>query len=453
MIPSAVNKRTFLNLLSAAMASPVVAPLSTWAEKQRLTNWAGNITYSTDQVEEAASIEQIRAVLRAQDKVKVLGTRHCFNSIADSRHHLLSLKPMDEMAGINPGARTVTVDAGITYGQLGPYLDGKGFALHNLASLPHISIAGACSTATHGSGEKNGNLATAVSEVEIVNAAGDVVKLSRNSDGEQFRGAVVGLGALGVITRITLDIQPTYSVRQYVYEDLPLAQMAAHFDDIQASGYSVSLFTDWQKQRINEVWIKCRIGEGPGFAASGEFFGAKPAVRNLHPIAELSAENCTEQMGVAGPWYERLPHFRMGFTPSAGKELQSEYFVPRRNAVDAILAVERLRDQLTPHLLISEIRTIAADDLWMSTCYQQPSVTIHFTWKQDWPAVRRLLPIIEKELSPFQPRPHWGKLFTLSPAQLRSRYEKLSDFRQLATKYDPKGKFRNDFLNTNLFAS
>jgi len=434
------------------MASPVVAPLSSWAAKEKLTNWAGNLTYSTEQLHEARSVEQIRSVVQSQDKVKVLGTRHCFNSIADSRHSLLSLKPMHEVVALDPGARTVTVDAGVTYGQLGPYLDSNGFALHNLASLPHISIAGACSTATHGSGEKNGNLATAVSAVEIVNAAGDVVKLSRKSDGEAFRGAVVGLGALGVIARITLDIQPTYAVRQYVYENMSLAQMKDHFDEIQASGYSVSLFTDWQRQRITEVWIKSRVGDGPGFAAPAEFFGAKLADRNLHPIAELSAENCTEQMGVAGPWYERLPHFRMGFTPSAGKELQSEYFVPRRYAVDAILAVERLRDQVTPHLLISEIRTIAADDLWMSTCYHQPSVTIHFTWKQDWPAVRRLLPVIEKELSPFQPRPHWGKLFTLSPAQLRSRYEKLADFRQLATRFDPKGKFRNDFLNTNLFA-
>jgi xylitol oxidase len=229
--------------------------------------------------------------------------------------------------------------------------------------------------------------------------------------------------------------------------------MKDHFDDIQSSGYSVSLFTDWQKQRLNEVWIKSRIGDGQPFAAPREFFGAKLAVRNLHPIAELSAENCTEQMGVPGPWYERLPHFRMGFTPSAGKELQSEYFVPRRHAVEAILAVERLRDQITPHLLISEIRTIAADDLWMSTCYRQPSVTIHFTWKPDWPAVSRLLPVIEKELSPFQPRPHWGKLFTLSPANVRSRYEKLADFIQLAAKHDPKGKFRNDFLNTYVFAS
>jgi xylitol oxidase len=448
-----VNKRTFLNLLTAALASPSIMSIFARAAKRKLTNWAGNVTYGTDHLHEAASVEQIQSVLRSGDKVKVLGTRHCFNSIADSRHRFLSLKAMHEVVALDPGARTVTVDAGITYGQLGPYLDSKGFALHNLASLPHISIAGACSTATHGSGEKNGNLATAVSAVEIVTASGDLVKLSRKLDGEAFRGAVVGLGALGVIARITLDIQPTYTVRQYVYENLPLAQMKEHFDEIQSSGYSVSLFTDWQRQRLNELWIKSRIGDGQAFAAPPEFFGAKLAVRNLHPIAELSAENCTEQMGVLGPWYERLPHFRMGFTPSAGKELQSEYFVPRRNAVDAILAVERLRDQVTPHLLISEIRAIAADDLWMSTCYHQPSVTIHFTWKPDWPAVRRLLPVIEKELSPFQPRPHWGKLFTLEPAQLRSRYEKLADFSQLATRYDPKGKFRNAFLDANLFVS
>jgi len=444
-----MNKRTFLKGLSATVASSVLSPL---AAQQKLTNWAGNLSYSTDRLREAASVEQIQSLLRLQDKVKVLGTRHCFNSIADSRYNLLSLKPMHEVVALDPGARTVTIDAGITYGQLCPYLDGKGFALHNLASLPHISVAGACTTATHGSGEKNGNLATAVSALEIVTAAGDVVKLSRKTDGEVFRGAVVGLGALGVISRITLDTQPTYAVRQYVYEDMPLAQMKDHFDEIQSSGYSVSLFTDWQKQRINEVWIKSRAGDGQAFAAPPEFFGAKLATRNLHPIAELSAGNCTEQMGVPGPWYERLPHFRMGFTPSAGKELQSEYFVPRRNAVDAILAVERLRDQVTPHLLISEIRTIAADELWMSTCYRQPSVTIHFTWKQDWPAVRRLLPVIEKELSPFQPRPHWGKLFTLSAAELRSRYERLGEFIELAKKYDPKGKFRNDFLDTYVFA-
>jgi alditol oxidase len=245
----------------------------------------------------------------------------------------------------------VTVAAGITYGQLCPYLHSRGFALHNLASLPHISIAGACSTATHGSGEKNGNLATAVSALEIVTAAGEIVKLSRQQDDSEFRGAVIGLGALGVITKITLDIQPTFMMRQYVYENLPLIELEHHFDAIESSAYSISLFTDWQNHRFSEVWIKSRDEEGQVFNATPEFFGAKRATKNLHPIAALSAENCTEQMGVPGPWYERLPHFRMGFTPSAGKELQSEYFVPRQRGVEAILAIERLRDEIRTGLI------------------------------------------------------------------------------------------------------
>jgi len=418
--------------------------------REALTNWAGNITYSTDHIHEASTIEEIRSYLRSEDKLKVLGTRHCFNSIADSHHNLLSLKQVQEMT-LDASSGTVVVGAGVKYGQLGPYLDAKGFALHNLASLPHISVAGACTTATHGSGETNGNLATAVSGLELITASGDLVKLNRESNHTEFEGAVVGLGALGVITRVTLKVQPTYQVRQYVYQDLPLRQMQDHFDEIQASGYSVSLFTDWRDKKISEVWIKTRVGQGQPFSGPPELFGAKLARHNLHPIAGISAENCTEQMGVPGPWYDRLPHFRMGFTPSAGKELQTEYLLPRQHAVEAILAVERLQDQVSPHLLISEIRTIAADDFWMSTSYGRPSVAIHFTWKPDWPAVRTVLPIVEKELSPFQPRPHWGKLFTVPPVQLRARYEKLDDFLKLAAQYDPKGKFRNDFLNTNLF--
>ncbi|HZE26379.1 MAG TPA: D-arabinono-1,4-lactone oxidase [Terriglobales bacterium] len=448
-----MNKRSFLKLFSALMAAPALSPLLTWAAGDKLKNWAGNLEYSTDRLYPANSLEQVREFVKRQSNLKVLGTRHCFNNIADSTHNLLSLKPMDQVVALDPEARTVTVAAGMSYGQLCPYLHDRGFALHNLASLPHISIAGACCTATHGSGEKNGNLSTAVSALDLVTAASDVVKLSRQQDGETFRGAVVGLGALGVVTQITLDIQPTFMMRQYVYENLPLSQMKDHFDAIEASAYSVSLFTDWQKQRLNEVWIKSRMEAGQAFDAQPEFFGAKRATKNLHPIAELSAENCTEQMGVPGPWYERLPHFRMGFTPSAGKELQTEYFVPRQHAVEAILAVERLRDQVTPHLMISEIRTIAADQFWMSPCYRQACVAIHFTWKQDWPAVSQLLPVIERELAPFKARPHWGKLFTMSPAQLKSNYERLPEFVQLSKKYDPQGKFRNAFLDRNIFSS
>jgi xylitol oxidase len=449
-----MNKRTFLRLCAAVMGSRFVAPMMAWAGAGKITNWAGNIEYSTDRLQSSASVEEVRDFVRKQSRLKVLGTRHCFNTIADSKDLLLSVQELNQAVNVDSAAHTVTVDAGITYGKLAPVLQEKGWALHNLASLPHISVAGACTTGTHGSGEKNGNLATAVAGLEFVTASGDMVRLSREKDHDTFQAAVVGLGALGVVTKITLDVQPAFQMRQYVYENLPLRQMSDQFDAIEASAYSVSLFTDWQKQRINEVWLKSRMGSGQAPEAGPEFFGAKLATRNLHPIAELSAENCTEQMGVPGPWYERLPHFRMGFTPSAGKELQSEYFVPRPHAVEAILAVERLREQVSPHLMISEIRTIAADNLLLSPCYQQDSVAIHFTWKQDWPAVRNVLPTIERELAPFQVRPHWGKLFTMSPKQLRSVYgDRLQAFIKVARNLDPGGKFRNDFLNTNVFGA
>ncbi len=421
------------------------------AANRRLTNWAGNFSYGTDSLHEAASIEQIRSILRSQNRVKALGTRHSFNSIADSSHAFLSLRSMRNVVALNADRRTVTVEAGTTYAELCPHLDSKGFALSNLASLPHISIAGACSTATHGSGEDIGNLATQVSAVEFLTADGELLQLSREADGDVFAGTVVGLGALGVITTLTLDVQPKFAMRQRVYEDMPLSQAMEHFDAIQSSAYSVSLFTDWQRERIKKVWLKSRIGGEPSRAGDSEFFGAKPAAHNLHPLDGLSAENCTGQLGVPGPWFDRLPHFRAGFVPSAGNELQSEYFVPRRNARDAILAVERLRDVIAPHLLISEIRTVAADDFWMSTCYRRPSVGIHFTWKPDWPSVKGVLPVIERELGPFSPRPHWGKLFTMPPSRLRTSYERVDDFSRLARKYDPQGKLRNDFLRTYIF--
>ncbi|WP_165065966.1 D-arabinono-1,4-lactone oxidase [Paludisphaera rhizosphaerae] len=450
-----MNKRTFLGLGAAIMGATSLRSLfggegGAPPPAGGLTNWAGNLRYSTDNLVVFDSVEKVREYVRTHDSMRTLGTRHCFNTIADSSHALVSVKPMDQVVSLDPTAKTVTIEAGMTYGQLGPYLHEKGFALHNLASLPHISVAGACATATHGSGVGNGNLSKAVSGMELVTPDGDLVTISRAKDGEAFPGAVVHLGALGVVTKVTLDVEPTFQVSQEVYENLPTAQLSEHFDAVMSAAYSVSLFTDWQKGRISEVWVKRRVDGGIA-AADLTRYGATRATRNLHPIVELSAENCTEQMGVPGPWYDRLPHFRMGFTPSSGKELQAEYFVPRENAVDAILAIERLRDRITPHLFISEIRTIDADDLWLSPCYKQPSVAIHFTWKPEWDAVLGLLPLIEKELSPYKVRPHWGKLFTIEPAVLQSRYERLGDFKNLAAKYDPRGKFRNEFLSRNLY--
>lgn len=413
-------------------------------------NWAGNYTYQAKNLHEPKTVEEIQSLVTALDKQKPLGSRHCFNNIADSPLNQISTQHLNKVVAIDEEAKTITVEAGVRYGDFAPELHDKGYALHNLASLPHISVAGASVTGTHGSGVNSGNLSTAVAAFEFVTPEGELVSLSREKDGENFWGAVVNLGGIGLITKITLDMQDTFAVRQDLFQELPLESLRDHFDTIMSSGYSVSLFTNWQNDTVSQIWVKRKVEEDtPDMDA--DFYGATAATKNLHPITRLSAENCTEQMGVPGPWYERLPHFKMGFTPSSGEELQSEFFVPRENAVDAILALEKKGDQIYPQLLISEIRTIAADDFWMSPCYQQDSVAIHFTWKQNWTEVQKLLPMIEAELSPYNVRPHWGKLFTLAPEVLQSRYEKLPDFLQLLKTYDPQGKLRNAYLDSTIY--
>jgi xylitol oxidase len=344
------------------------------------------------------------------------------------------------------------VGAGVPYGKLAPVIDQKGFAVHNLASLPHISVAGAISTATHGSGIHNGNLATAVSALEMVTADGQVHTLTRGKD-EHFDAAVVGLGAPGIVTRVTLNLVPTFQVAQSVYQNLSFDHLKSHFDDIFGAGYSVSLFTDWQNHRATQVWIKRKLATGDANKWDPEFYGAKLAKQKLHPIEDHPAESCTEQGGVPGPWYERLPHFRMNFTPSSGRELQTEYFVPRNRGYEAITAVEQLKDQITPHLFVTELRTIAADDLWMSMAYQRDSLAIHFTWKPETDAVNKLLPLIEAKLEPFAARPHWGKIFAIQPLRLQAQYPRLKDFKAYLAQHDPKGKFRNEFLDANLYST
>ena len=417
------------------------------------SNWAGNYTYRATQFHRPETIEQIQELVTHSNKLKALGTRHSFNDISDSLGDLISLEYFDQMIALDREHRTVTVEAGVRYGELARRLHSEGYALHNLASLPHISVAGACATATHGSGDRHGNLATAVSAIEMVTANGELIVLSREKDPEQFQGAVVGLGGLGVITKLRLNISPTFEMRQDVYENLPLTELEEHFDELFSSVYSVSLFTDWRNATFNQVWLKRHVPDNTPINLDARLFGATLAISHLHPIATLSAENCTEQMGISGPWYERLPHFRMDFTPSSGEELQTEYLVPRQYAFKALRVIDQLKEYIVPLLQISEIRSIAADDLWMSPCYKQACIAIHFTWKKDWEGVRNILPMIEDQLAQFDARPHWAKLFTMSPAHLQSLYEKLPDFRQLLQHYDPQGKFRNEFLDKYIFGT
>jgi alditol oxidase len=428
------------------------------------TNWAGNLTYSTGDLKRPATVDEVCAVVKAARKLRVLGTRHSFNAIADSRYEQVSLERLTEMT-LDERARTVTVGGGVTYAELTLWLDShghahggaRGWALGNLASLPGITVAGACATATHGSGMRNGNLATAVRALELVTGDGRVMTLDRERDGEKFLGAVVGLGAAGVVTRVALDVEPAYQVAQTVYENLSFDELGRNFEEIFSSAYSVSVFTEWAQHRGTQVWVKRRLDDecsGADGAIEGpqEFYGAKRAKEKLHPLAGHPAGDCTEQFGIPGPWYDRLPHFRAGQTPSSGQELQSEYFVPFESGFAAVQAVEKLHARIWPLLFVTELRAVAADGLWMSMAEGRRSLAIHFTWKPQWDAVRALLPAIEEQLKPFAPRPHWGKLFTMAPREIQSRYARLAEFQALLAELDPTGKFRNEFVEKNLYA-
>jgi xylitol oxidase len=448
-----MDKREFLKG-SAAMAATIVTtglnPSTAFAGGDiPRTNWSGNYRYSTDMVFEPTSVADVRDAVRSVDGVRALGTRHAFNGIADSRVAQISTLKLRDVT-VAPDGRTVKVGAGIRYGDLATILDAKGLALHNMASLPHISVGGACATATHGSGVENGNLATAVSEVEFVAGDGKVRTLSALHDGDRFKGAVVGLGSLGVVTHLTLKVQPRYEMTQVVYQDLPFSELEHHLSAIMGAGYSVSLFTDWQNGVASEVWIKRRVDQGGASAPAPRFYDATLATKKLHPILDHPADACTDQLNTVGPWYERLPHFKLNFTPSSGQELQTEFFVPFDRGYEAIRAVETLRDRITPHLYITELRAIAADELWMSMAYQRPSLAIHFTWKLEPEAVMELLPQIEAKLAPFQARPHWAKVFTMNASQLQPLYPGFKDFRNLAREYDPKGKFGNRYIHDHI---
>lgn len=412
-----------------------------------MRNWAGNIAFRASHVAAPSSVDELRALVAGNSRVRALGSGHSFNEIADTDGLLVSPRELPRAMVVDLERSEVTVSAGLRYSDLCPRLHREGFALHNLGSLPHISVAGSVSTATHGSGTANGNLATAVTGVQLVTADGDLAVLRRDSDPDRFPGAVVGLGALGVVTSLTLAVEPAYQVRQHVYERLPWDAALDNLDSVLAAGHSVSLFTTWRAPWFDQVWVKARLPEASPVGQS--LFGATPADGPRHPVPGISPDNCTEQLGRPGGWHERLPHFRPDATPSVGAELQAEYLLPRKHAASGLAALERVRPRVASVLQVCEIRAIAADDLWLSPSYDRETVGIHFTWIDDIDAVRPVLELVETELAPFEPRPHWGKLF--AAIEVGSRYPRLADFRALAKTFDPGSKFRNSFLDQHIF--
>ncbi len=415
-----------------------------------MRNWAGNHVYRARRVLEPASLPELQGMVAAADLIRAVGTRHSFNDLGDTDGDLVSLLRMPRVFEVDDPSLTVTVDAGARYGDICGPLHEAGLALDNLPSLPHITIAGACATGTHGSGDRTRVLASRTVGLDLVLADGELIHVAPGVGPVPLEAAAVSLGALGVITTVTILAEPAYRMQQEVFQGLSIEGFGEALEAATAMAESASFFTDWRGGTFDQVWLKRRVppaGLPPPITSIGD---ATPARQQLHPIAGMSPEACTPQLGIPGPWHERLPHFKLSHVPSSGDELQSEYFVPRADVVPAFEALHSIRDVLAPLVQVSEIRTIASDELWLSPAFGRRSAAFHFTWLPDPAGVAAALPEVEAALAPFGVRPHWAKLSTLGPEAIRAGYPRLADFASLARQLDPTGKLTNPRLRALL---
>ena len=425
-----------------------MTPISTTADpdfSRPGRSWSGTVDYGPGPLHAPTSVAELRALVGRSSRIRALGTRHSFSEIAASDADLVTLAQLPADLEIDTAARTVRVAAGVRYGELALAAHAQGLATANMGSLPHISVGGATATGTHGSGDRRRSLSSAVRAIELVTADGDQITLSREGDPEIFDGAVLALGTLGIVTHLTLDLVPAMPMRQSVHLDFPAERMGeADLQAMLAGGSSVSLFHHWDGH-IAQAWVKQVVGVDEQLPEV--WLDGRRADRPVHPLPGMPADFCTDQTGEPGPAHERLPHFRLEFTPSNGEEIQSEYFVAREDIAAALAAVTELGERIRPLLHASEVRSVAADELWLSPAHQRDSACVHFTWKQLPEQVAALLPEIEERLAPFAPRPHWGKVFTTAPEQVRAQYPRLGDFHALRDRLDPGRTFTNAYVD------
>lgn len=403
-----------------------------------ITNWAGNVAFGSTKIAQPTRLDELQEIVARSPAVRPIGSRHSFNDIADTTGVLVDVSRLMGDITIDVAAHTVSFPAGIRYGELAPELHRGSWALANLASLPHISVAGAIATGTHGSGDTNGTLSAAVSGLEFVDGTGEVQNLERGDP--DLEGAVVGLGLLGIITRVTLDIEPAFVMRQDFYRGLTWSRLLSEFDQVTGAGYSVSIYPDWAGDS-GTVRVKTQGTDAPDELAG--------ALRTVHGLPVMPG--ATDRNGVPGTWLDRLPHFRLDASPSYGNELQTEYLLPRNQATAALDALRTLSHRLTPDVLWSvEVRTMKADTLWLSPAFGADTVGIHFTWRHVPDAVSTLVPAIEAALASFDARPHWGKLFAMPASQIAPLYPRFGDFLSLRDRLDPQARFVNVWARRTL---
>jgi xylitol oxidase len=408
-------------------------------------NWSGNVDLSAATFHQPRTVAEAQRIVAASGAVRAVGAGHTFNQLVVTGGDLISLEHLPRRVEVAADRTTVTVDAGIRYGELAPALDAEGLALANMASLPFFTVVGACATGTHGSGDTNRGLAAAVRGLELITASGDLGIVDDGDDPDTVAAMAVGLGAFGLVTSLTLAVEPRYEMAQTIDVDVPLGATIDRLDEVMASAYSVSLFTNWLGDSIHSLWRKYRLDElqapRPEVLELGGTSATAPLV-DYHTAAAMAP----------GPWYERLPHVRWDRPDAPRPQLQSEWFVARRHGPDALRAMVALGPRVAPAMtggVLAEIRSVAADDPWLSP-FAEDTLALHFSWASDPGLCAPVIPLIEEALTPFEPRPHWGKLYTMAAEDIRSRYPRFDDWARLVAAYDPTGTFANDHVRALL---
>ena len=408
-----------------------------------MRNWAGNVLYSAEDVREPQSMDELQQAVAAATQARAMGSGHSFNDLIDCSETLISTRSLPLTIQVDSERAEVEVPAAATYAELGSRLHALAWALPNMGSLPHISIAGACATGTHGSGVGNGCLASAVMGLELVRADGELVT-ARLGDPD-FPGMVVSLGSLGIVTRLWLGLMPTYDIAQDVLLDVPSSVVEQEGVALLSSAWSVSLFTTFgDPSKVDSVWRKSRVETAPDSLGT---WGGRPAEGPVHPIMGLDASAATEQLGRPGPWHERLPHFRADLRPSVGDELQSEFFVPLSAIGEVWPRLVAESPTFADALQVMELRTVAEDELWLSPFHHRQTLAVHATWASDPALAVPALTELERVLAPYDPRPHWGKVFrSADAASIAASYPELPRFSELADRLDPERCFANDYV-------
>lgn len=421
-------------------------------------NWAGNQVCVPDGVVQPSSVDEVASfVRRAHDggrRVKVIGAGHSFTGVAMTNGSMLSLDRLGRVLDVDPATGQVRVEAGIRLHRLNEELAGVGLAMPNLGDIDRQSIAGAMSTATHGTGLAFGNVATTVVAMQLVTGAGEVVRCSADERPDVWRTARVGIGALGIVTEVTLQCVPAFNLHAHEAIE-PLADVLDDFTAFIASTDHVELYCMPGARRcqtkrntrtdaparpqprlayVRDKWIGENLGFGVVCRVGRRFPSLAPKVASLVTAAAAERELVDRSDKVF-------------CSPRRVKFVEMEYGIPIDAVPDAVRRVGDVARTLGfPPLFPIEVRASAGDDIALSTAHGRTSgwIAVHQYRGAPYEAYFRA---VEAIMDDYHGRPHWGKLHYQTATTLRRRYPRWDDFAELRARLDPRGVFRNDELD------